>query len=47
MLGYSPVYDIEKTLEKTAEWTKEYLRGGDIRTITFKQAEEYLDKVID
>jgi CDP-glucose 4,6-dehydratase len=47
MLGYSPVYNIEKTLEKTAEWTKEYLRGGNMRTVTLKQAEEYLKKVTD
>jgi CDP-glucose 4,6-dehydratase len=47
MLGYRPVYDIGKTLEKTAEWTKEYLRGGDMRSVTLKQAKEYLEKVTD
>lgn len=41
-IGFLPRYSVREAIEKTAEWSREYLRGGDIRAITTKQAEEYL-----
>lgn len=41
-IGFTPRYSVREAIEKTAEWSREYLGGGDIRAITTRQAEEYL-----
>lgn len=41
-LGWQPLWDINRAVEKTVEWSKAYLSGGDIREIMDKQISEYL-----
>ncbi len=40
--GWKPVWDIETAVDKTVEWTREYLGGGDAAAVTEKQINEYL-----
>ncbi len=40
-LGWKPVWNIAKAIEKTVEWTKEYVNGGDVAEIMRKQIKEY------
>ena len=41
-LGWYPVWDIEKAMEMTVEWYRQYDISGDIRDITKSQIETYL-----
>ncbi len=40
-LGWSPKMDLEKALELTIEWYKEYEKGGDMRKISEKQIDDF------
>ncbi len=41
VLNWEPCWNIEKAVEKTVEWTKAYLNGGDISECMTKQISEY------
>jgi len=41
LLGWSPVWDVDKTLDMTAEWYKMFMNEGDIETITKAQLQDY------
>jgi len=41
LLGWSPMWDVEKTLSMTAEWYKVFLSNGDIEGVTRSQLENY------
>jgi CDP-glucose 4,6-dehydratase len=45
--GWKPEIHIEKAVNMTAEWTKEYLNSGDFNKISDKQIKEYADLVKD
>ena len=38
--GWRPRYHVSQAVEKTVEWTKEWLSGGDVRACTDRQIEE-------
>ena len=40
--GWKPRWHIAEAIEKTVEWSKIYLAGGDVSVIMNKQIEEYL-----
>jgi CDP-glucose 4,6-dehydratase len=40
--GWKPKWSIEKALEKTIEWTKNYLSGGNLENTMSSQIAEYL-----
>ncbi len=40
--GWKPKWHIAEAVEKTVEWTRVYLSGGDINAITEKQIKEFL-----
>lgn len=42
LLGYSPLYDIKKSIEITCEWYNKYYDNGEI--ITFEQIDDYLSE---
>lgn len=42
-MGWQPRWNIEKAIEKTAEWTKVYFAKGDIGEIMNKQIREYTE----
>lgn len=42
VFGWKPRWNVETTIEKTVEWTKVYLDGGDIDLIMVDQIEEFL-----
>jgi len=42
VFGWKPTWNVEKTIEKTVEWTKVYFEGGNISTIMDEQIEEFL-----
>ena len=42
VLGWAPVFTIEQALARTAEWTRAWLGGEDIGTVTKGQIEGYL-----
>ncbi|MTK52809.1 CDP-glucose 4,6-dehydratase [Paludibacter sp.] len=42
-LGWYPKWDIETTLKSIVEWNKAYLNKEDIRKITEKQIEQYIE----
>lgn len=39
--GWRPRYHVSQAVEKTVEWTKEWLSGGDVRACTDRQIEEF------
>lgn len=41
--GWEPKWSIEKALEKTIEWTKDYLSGGNLESVMSSQIAEYLN----
>ena len=41
LLGWSPVWGVDKTLDMTAEWYKVFMNEGDIETITKAQLQDY------
>lgn len=43
VFGWQPSWSIENTVEKTVEWTKVYLDGGDTASIMDKQIDEFLE----
>ncbi|MFR8839771.1 MAG: CDP-glucose 4,6-dehydratase [Clostridium sp.] len=42
--GWRPRYNVSQAVEKTVEWTKEWLSGGDVRACTDRQIEEFFMK---
>ena len=42
--GWRPRYHVSQAVEKTVEWTKEWLSGGDVRACTDRQIEEFFMK---
>lgn len=42
VFGWQPRWNIEKAVEKTVEWTKVYLRKGNVPKIMDKQIDEFL-----
>ena len=41
-LGWRPRLNLERSLEMTAEWYKEYYRGGDVRAFSHLQIDQFL-----
>ena len=41
LLGWSPMWDMEKTIDMTAEWYKVFMNEGDIEAITKAQIQDY------
>ncbi|SDM88493.1 CDP-glucose 4,6-dehydratase [Bacillus sp. OK048] len=41
LLGWFPKWNVEQAINKSVEWTKEYLAQGDVKTICLQQIEEY------
>ena len=41
LLSWRPVWNLEYTIEKIVEWTKEYQQKKDVYTICLRQIEEY------
>lgn len=42
--GWRTRYHVSQAVEKTVEWTKEWLSGGDVRACTDRQIEEFFMK---
>ena len=42
-LGWRPRWNIMETVEKTVEWSKIYVAGGDVLSITEAEIKEYFD----
>lgn len=42
VLGWQPRWHIGDAIEKTVEWSKEFLRGGDLVSVMERQIEEYM-----
>ena len=42
VFGWSPRWHIDEAVEKTVEWSKVYLSGGDVSAVIDRQIEEYL-----
>ena len=42
--GWSPVWNLEKAVEKTVEWTKVWNGGGDVRRCMDEQIKEFTDR---
>ena len=42
ILKWKPVWNIDKAMDTTVEWSKEYLAGGRVRKIMEEQISEYL-----
>ena len=40
--GWAPHWDLEKAVEKTVEWSKVWLTGGDVRACMDQQIKEFL-----
>lgn len=43
-MQWKPVWNIEKALEKTVEWSKAYINGENVAEVTNKQIREFLSK---
>ena len=43
-MKWKPVWNIEKAIEETVEWSKVYISGEDVTEITNKQIREFLSK---
>ena len=41
LLDWSPMWDVEKTLDMTAEWYKVFMNNGDIEAVTKTQLQDY------
>lgn len=41
-LGWRPRWNVERAVEKTVEWTKNWLAGGDVSQCMMRQAAEFL-----
>ena len=41
-IGWTPKWTIEQAVEKTVEWSKAYIAGGDINSVMTHQIAEYL-----
>lgn len=41
VFGWYPRYHVEDAVEKTVEWSKAWLEGADMRTVTDRQIEEF------
>lgn len=41
-MGWKPVWNIDKAIEKTVEWSKAYINNDDLDEITNKQIAEFL-----
>lgn len=42
--GWAPRWHISEAIEKTVEWTRTYLNGGDIPAVMDKQIDEFLEE---
>ncbi|MEE0859063.1 MAG: CDP-glucose 4,6-dehydratase [Acutalibacteraceae bacterium] len=42
--GWKPVWNIEKAVEKTVEWSKAYINNQDLNKITDKQIKEFFNE---
>lgn len=42
--GWAPRWHINEAIEKTVEWTRTYLSGGDIPAVMDKQIDEFLEE---
>jgi len=42
-LGWVPKWNIETTLKSIVDWNKAYISGADMRTITLKQINQYIN----
>ena len=40
--GWKPRWGIQKAVEKTVEWTREYIEGGDVARIMDRQIDEFM-----
>lgn len=47
VLGWRPRLNITDAVEKTVEWSKAYLGGGDVRGVMDRQIEEYMEEQTD
>lgn len=45
VMGWQPVWNIEKTIEKTVEWYREYVIGNDIVACMERQIREFYQEV--
>lgn len=43
-MQWKPVWNIDKALEKTVEWSKAYINGEDVAKVTNKQIKEFLSE---
>ena len=43
IFGWKPKWNIDMAIEKTVEWTKEYLAGGNISDCMDRQIKEFLN----
>ena len=39
--GWAPRWNLDRAVEKTVEWSKCYLSGGDVRACMDKQIQEF------
>lgn len=44
LLGWTPRWNVEKTLKMTADWYRVFLDGGDIRNVTKNQINSYFSE---
>ncbi len=42
-LGWMPVWNIKQAVEKTVQWSKVYVKGGDVISETDREIEEYFN----
>ena len=45
MFGWHPRFHVKEAVEKTVEWSKEWLAGSDMRAVTDRQIKEFFDKL--
>jgi len=43
VFGWEPTWDINKSIDKTVEWTREYMQNGNICAIMDKQISEFIE----
>lgn len=43
MFGWHPVWNLHTAIEKTVEWTREYINCGDINRCMEKQINSYME----
>ena len=44
VFGWKPVWDVEKAIEKTVEWTNVYFAGEKVAECMDAQIQEFFDK---